>query len=159
MPVHAHWTMQPTSIQILQQKFGIPFLMNFTDGTICNAVKHHETQMVLQNIQFFVDVRELAPPNINPNNEGGYVDWQGDHGWFDQCMRIAQQQGLEDSYHDWTGAENPDCNATSNNSYCRSDFSLWENHQWECNHALTLDCVEVLICTMMEDRAEYLLQS
>ena len=113
--------------------------MNFTDGRIRNAVKRHETQMVLQNVQFFVDVGELAPPDIDPNNEGGYVDWRGDRGWFDQCVRIARRRGLEDGYHDWTGAENPDCNATSNDSYCGSDFSLWENRQRARDHALTLD--------------------
>jgi hypothetical protein len=69
MPVHAHWTMEPTGVQILQQKFGTPFPMNFSDGRICNAVKRHETQMVLQNIQFFVDVGELAPPNIDPKTK------------------------------------------------------------------------------------------
>jgi casein kinase I family protein HRR25 len=112
--------------------------MNFTDGRIRNAVKRHETQMVLQNVQFFADVGELAPRNIDPNKKG-CVDWRGDRGWFDQCAKIARRRGLEDSYHDWTGAENPDSNATSNDSYCGSDFSLWQNRQRERDHALTLD--------------------
>jgi hypothetical protein len=136
--------MEPNSVQILQQKFGIPFPMNFSDGRIQNAVKHHETQMVLQNVQFFVDVGELAPPNIDPNNEGGYVDWRGDRCWFDQCVSIARQRGLEDGYLDWTGAENLDCNVTSNDSYCGSDFSLWRNRQRERDHALTLGSRESL---------------
>ena len=130
--------MEPSGVQILQQKFGIPFPMNFTEGRIRNAVKRHETQMVLQNVQFFVDVDELAPPNMDPNNEGGKIEWRGDRGWFDQCVKIARRRGLEDGYHDWTGAENPDCNATSNDSYYGSDFSLWQNRQRERDHALNL---------------------
>jgi len=63
--------------------------MNFTDGRIHNTVKRHETQMVLQDVQFFVDVGELAPPNIDLKNEGGYVEWRGDRGWFDQCVKIV----------------------------------------------------------------------
>ena len=96
--------MEPSGVQILQQKIGIPFLMNFTEGRIRNAVKRHETQMVPQNVQFFVDVDELAPPNMDPNNEGGKIEWRGDRGWFNQYVKIARQRGLEGGYYDWTGA-------------------------------------------------------
>jgi hypothetical protein len=136
--------MEPMGIQTLREKFNIPFPMNFPDGRIRNAVKRHETQMMLQEVQFFVDVGELTPSNINPINEGEYVDWRGDRGWFDECVRIARQRGLEDGYHDWTGAEKPDCDATSNDSYCGSDFSIWRNRQRERDHALTLDSRENL---------------
>jgi hypothetical protein len=100
------------------RKFILPFPTNFPKGRIRNAVKRHETEMVLQEVQFFVDVGELTPSNMDPINEGEYVDWRGDRGWFDECVRIARHRGLEDGYHDRTGAENPDCNVTSNDSYC-----------------------------------------
>lgn len=136
-PVRAYWTIKPEGVQLLREKFGVKFPNCFTHPVwrIPEPVFRHETQMVLQNSQFLVHVGPLMP-----FNNQCYIDWQGDRGWFDECVRIARQRGFQDGYRWWTGAEKSDITDHAyDDSYREPDHSLWANRQQERAPSLTLD--------------------
>jgi hypothetical protein len=92
--------------------------------------------MYFDSVDFFANVTPLGPSTLNSTCIGDPVDWTGDRGWFDECVKIARRRGRDDGLQ-WTGDLVHEDDLSS--SYYELDYELWDDRQPERDLSLTLD--------------------
>jgi hypothetical protein len=135
-PTRSHWKVNWEDIEVLRQRFAKPFPMSFPTKRIVDPTRRYETRIFFQNTKVFASLTTLEPTNLTAKA----MDWRGDRGFFDECVSIARQRGLEDGYFQWTEApvEQED---DITNSYDGDDHSIWDAYalQRERKSELTLN--------------------
>jgi hypothetical protein len=92
--------------------------------------------MYFDSVDFFVNATPLGPSTLNSTLVGDPVDWTGDRGWFDECVRIARRRGHDNGLQ-WSGRNIHEDDLSS--SYCEYDLELWDDPQHERDLSMTLD--------------------
>src|SRR6202521_1326930 len=92
MPIHANWKVDHK--EVLRERFNRPFLMQFPITRISDPSLLYETQIFLQNIKIFVNIRMQV--------EGYRLALR--QGFFFDESAIARRRGREDGYIQWTEA-------------------------------------------------------
>lgn len=135
-PTHAHWKVDHEDIEVLRQSFAKPFPMSFSTSRIADPTRRYESRIFFQNTKIFASLTTLEPTNLTTTA----MDWRGDRGFFDECVSIAKQRGLEDGYFQWTGAPVVQEDDFTN-SYDGDDHSTWDAYalQRERKYELTLN--------------------
>lgn len=96
----------------------------------------YEARIHFDSVEFFVDVTPLGPSTLHSTSIGDPIEWTGDRGWFDECVRIAKRRGHDDGLQ-WTGDDVHEDDLTS--SYHEYDHEFWNDPQHERDLTLTLN--------------------